>query len=99
MKQIEFILSKLATVPKDKLLHFFFGSLIFFITSITITLAGFNSLVTLGTSISFTFVLAVFKEMYDKLNPDKHSVDVLDVIFTILPSIIYSLLFLIMSYV
>ena len=54
------LLKKLASIPNDKLLHFFYGSLISYV------------FLGLGFKITLTFILVVsigfIKEVYDKIN-------------------------------
>ncbi len=75
------ILKYLSNVPQDKLLHFFYGTLI------AAPLVAFtNPLI----SSAFVMMLAIFKELYDDLS-GKGNIEVMDVVFTIAPVIIINI--------
>jgi hypothetical protein len=71
------LLETLSSLPKDKLLHFFYGSLFSFV--------AFHFLDGKIAVLS-TFVLAVSKEIYDM---KKTGFSVLDIISTTAPAILY----------
>ena len=66
----------------DKLLHFFYGFFIFVISDIFI-----ND----WYSIIPVFIIAIVKELYDKISK-KGTPEIMDVVFTILPAIILTLI-------
>ena len=74
------MLEKLNNIPKDKLLHALVGLTIFIFVSI-FTL----QIVALGV----VYVAGVGKEIYDKLHPKKHTVDIKDMLATVaIPTIV-----------
>lgn len=75
---IKTIFQKMSSIPKDKLAHSFYGSLIFSL-----------SLFLFSVNIAFVIVniIAISKEIYDQY--DYNGADVIDYLFTIfIPSII-----------
>ncbi len=66
-----------ASLPKDKMLHFFYGSLFSFVA--IHFLEG-------RLAVLATFVLAVLKELYDM---KKTGFSIADIAFTTLPAILY----------
>lgn len=75
---MEKIFNKLANIPHDKLLHFFYGTLM------AAPLVAFtNPLISLAAII----IIALGKELYDDLS-GKGNIEVMDVVFTIAPVII-----------
>jgi hypothetical protein len=75
------ILRYLSNVPQDKLLHFFYGTLM------AAPLVAFtNPLI----SSAFVMMVAIFKELYDDLS-GKGNIEVMDVVFTIAPVIIMNI--------
>jgi hypothetical protein len=75
------LLKKLATIPNDKLLHFFYGSLIGFVC----LYFGLNTLL----SSIIVLSIATAKEFYDK---NLTGFDVVDLLFTVAPLILYIIL-------
>lgn len=75
---MEKILNKLANIPHDKLLHFFYGTLM------AAPLVAFTSPL---ISLAAIIVIALGKELYDDLS-GKGNIEVMDVVFTIAPVII-----------
>lgn len=71
----------LSNVPQDKLLHFFYGTLM-----ATPLVAFTNPLI----SSAFVMMVAIFKELYDDLS-GKGNIEVMDVVFTIAPVIIMNI--------
>jgi len=71
------LLKKLASIPNDKLLHFFYGSLFSFVA--IHFLEG-------RLAVLAIFVLAVLKELYDM---KKTGFSVADIAFTTVPAILY----------
>lgn len=79
---METILKKMANIDHDKLLHFFYGYIIFkFVSLFGCTLIAFGVVLT----------FAVFKEMYDYKHPD-HEASFLDFVFTIAPGVVDTLI-------
>ena len=66
-----------ASLPKDKMLHFFYGSLFSFVA--IHFLEG-------RMAVLATFVLAVLKELYDM---KKTGFSIADIAFTTIPAILY----------
>ena len=75
---MEKIFNKLANIPHDKLLHFFYGTLI------AAPLVMFTS-----TLISFVAIVAIAfgKEVYDSIS-NKGQLELLDALYTIAPVVI-----------
>jgi len=71
------IIETLAALPKDKMLHFFYGSLFSFVA--IHFLEG-------RMAVLATFVLAVLKELYDM---KKTGFSIADIAFTTIPAILY----------
>ena len=71
------IIEILASLPKDKMLHFFYGSLFSFVA--IHFLEG-------RIAVLATFVLAVLKELYDM---KKTGFSFVDIAFTTVPAILY----------
>ena len=71
--------TKLSNIPNDKLLHFFYGSVLVGLFDIIIPHA-LITLVCVG-------IIAISKEIYDDMERDS-PIDLVDVLFTILPAII-----------
>ena len=71
--------TKLSKIPNDKLLHFFYGSVLVGLFDIIMPFP----IITLVC----VMVLAGAKEIYDELERDS-PIDYVDIIFTILPAII-----------
>jgi hypothetical protein len=82
---IENFFNKLANIPNDKLLHFFYGSIIGFCCVALFSWMGV--LMTLG--------LAILKESLDIIEDDvkeekpNFKESVIDIMFTIIPSILF----------
>ena len=74
-----YIQKKLSEIPKDKLLHFFYGSI----------LVGFLNIFIEQHIVVFVYtgLFAVSKEIYDDIERDS-PMDFLDFLFTLLPAII-----------
>ena len=71
------IIEALSSLPKDKMLHFFYGSLFSFVA--IHFLEG-------RLAVLATFVLAVLKELYDM---KKTGFSIVDIAFTVAPAILY----------
>ena len=71
------IIETLASLPKDKMLHFFYGSLFSFVS--IHFLEG-------RMAVLATFVLAILKELYDM---KKTGFSIADIAFTTAPAILY----------
>ena len=71
------IIEILASLPKDKMLHFFYGSLFSFVA--IHFLEG-------RMAVLATFILAVLKELYDM---KKTGFSIADIAFTTIPAILY----------
>jgi hypothetical protein len=71
------IIETLASLPADKMLHFFYGSLFSFVA--IHFLEG-------RLAVLATFVLAVLKELYDM---KKTGFSIVDIAFTVAPAIMY----------
>lgn len=67
------MLKTLVDIPHDKLLHFYYGSLL---------AAGVNVLAGVAWSMLVVVAVAIGKEVYDKYN--KGTVDVWDAVWTVL---------------
>ena len=77
------ILKTFGNIPHDKLLHFFYGTIITFISVLIFGLKG----------LWITVVIAAVKELiYDKLMK-KGNCEVMDFIFTCLPCIMFLILY------
>ena len=77
------LLETLSSLPKDKLLHFFYGSIISFLS---IIIFGINGL-------WINVVIAAAKEIvYDGLMK-KGTIDFYDFVFTCIPSLMYLILY------
>jgi VanZ family protein len=72
---IETILSKLNSIPADKVMHFASGVILY---------AGLLPFVGSSFALSIVVLMAVGKEVYDSYYPDKHTADVWDAVATIL---------------
>ena len=70
-------------IPNDKLLHFFYGSIVSFITLLFVDIFHLNPVLIPVT----TLIVAVGKEVYDKFIR-KTKFDVIDIVFTIITSIV-----------
>jgi hypothetical protein len=89
---IETFLNKISKlIPADKVLHSFYGNLIYsivFLTLvffITITEASILALLT-------TLIIAFGKEVYDYINSDKHTSDIFDLVATAIQPTITTLI-------
>ena len=71
--------TKLSKIPNDKLLHFFYGSVLVGLFDIIMP----HAIITLVC----VLVLAGTKEIYDEMERDS-PMDFVDIIFTILPALI-----------
>ena len=71
--------TKLSNIPNDKLLHFFYGSVLVGLFDIIMP----HAIITLVC----VMVLAASKELYDELERDS-PIDLVDIFFTILPALI-----------
>ena len=67
-----------ANIPQDKLLHFFYGSIISFLLGLFLPQLYV---------IAIVCIIAVSKELYD-LYIKGTKIDLLDILFTIIPSLI-----------
>ena len=78
-KLLNNIQTRLSKIPNDKLLHFFYGSV----------LVGLLNIFIEQPIVVFVYVglFAVSKEIYDDIERDS-SMDFLDFVFTILPALI-----------
>lgn len=65
------MLNKLANIPHDKLLHFYYGSLVASVLTVTVGIL---------LSILIVLMMAIGKEVYDKYN--NGTVDVWDAVWT-----------------
>ena len=83
---MEAILSKLANLEHDKLLHFFYGYFIF-----KFVLLFGNILIALGV----VSIVAIFKEIYDYKHPD-HNASFMDFVFTVLTGVTETLIWFIL---
>lgn len=89
MNKIKELLNKLSSIPNDKLLHFFYGTLIALAVS-CFTSLGLPEYYIILT----TLTVAILKEVYDKFYGSK-IFDLKDIVYTIAPSVmIYLLLIL-----
>lgn len=89
MKLVEKILIIFNKLPCDKARHFFYGSLLLFVI-FPLNFIVVNKVINEAlwyTTISIIFIAAL-KEGYDSLYPNKHKVEFLDFLFTILPSLL-----------
>lgn len=77
------ILNKMSNIPKDKLLHSFYGMLLFLIGWV---------LINIYFGLLFTIVIAIIKEVYDEIKYKGFSF--YDLIATILLPILVSLIYL-----
>jgi len=82
----------------NNLISFFIGSLIFFITSIIVTLSGFGKLSTLLITNGFVLLLVAFEEVYRNFNSLKNSKDKFNFIYHLLPSLLFTLLIFLLNY-
>jgi len=70
---MDIIFKKMAEIPKDKLLHSFYGTLIF----VVLTIIGTQSII----AFSVVIVIAILKELYDEYTYG--GFDIIDILFTI----------------
>lgn len=70
----------LPVIPLDKANHVVYGSVIFTAAYVVFFLAGLPAL---PLAVGAVVVLAVGKEIYDKLHKDKHTPDPLDALATL----------------
>jgi len=87
---MEILLKKLNNLlPKDKLLHFFYGSIIYIILLIG---CSFQVGIKLGSLYSLLgiSVIAGLKETYDYFNKNKHIADIKDFLFTVSAGIVFT---------
>ena len=75
------LLKLLANIPQDKLLHFFYGTLL------SAPLVAFTSPL---ISSAIVIAIAFGKELYDKVS-GKGNTEALDVVFTIAPVVIINI--------
>ena len=71
--------TRLSNIPSDKLLHFFYGSVLVGLFDLFIP----HAIITLVC----VSMIAIAKETYDELERDS-PIDLVDILFTILPAII-----------
>ena len=84
---IEDFLHKLNTlIPNDKLLHSFYGNFIYAVTFLMFVIINvfiYMGIMTIAlTAFTITFLIASGKEIYDKCNIDKHTLDYMDIVYT-----------------
>tara|TARA_R110000822_G_scaffold22436_1_gene70411 strand:- start:249 stop:494 length:246 start_codon:yes stop_codon:yes gene_type:complete len=72
------ILEKISNIPNDKLLHFFWGSILSFVFILILGIKGVFS----------TFIVAIAKEFYDWYSK-KGTPELADFIATIIPAIMF----------
>ena len=72
---IENILSKLNSIPSDKVYHFAGGAIVF---AATVAFIGAKY------ALALVIIVGVLKEIYDAINKDKHTADIWDAIATAL---------------
>jgi len=74
-------------VPKDKLLHSFFGNIIYIVSLSSMLLVGLFIQIPMITMFAIAFLLtliiATCKEVYDYFNKDKHTPDYMDIAYTV----------------
>ena len=76
-------LKTFGNIPQDKLLHFFYGTIISFIAVLIFSIKG----------LWITVVIAAAKELiYDKLMK-KGNCDILDFVFTCIPCIMFLIIY------
>ena len=85
---IENLLHKLNTlIPQDKLLHAFYGNVLYVTSLLLLLLIGLFIQLTLIVMLSVSFLVvllvAVSKEVYDFFNKDKHTPDYMDIVYTV----------------
>lgn len=74
------LLDKMKQVKFDKLLHFFYGSIIFHLMLLVFTEPW---------AIYFLIVIAFGKELYDDFCTKDGRFDIYDILYTILPAILF----------
>jgi len=72
------ILEKISNIPNDKLLHFFWGSILSFVFILILGIKG----------VFLTFIIAIAKEFYDWYSK-KGTPELADFIATIIPAIMF----------
>tara|TARA_R110000772_G_scaffold233754_1_gene345307 strand:- start:247 stop:492 length:246 start_codon:yes stop_codon:yes gene_type:complete len=72
------ILEKISNIPNDKLLHFFWGSILSFVFILILGIKG----------VFLTFIVAIAKEFYDWYSK-KGTPELADFIATIIPAIMF----------
>jgi hypothetical protein len=75
---MEKIIKKISNIPNDKLLHFFWGTVLSFIFILILGIKG----------VFLTFLIAFAKEFYDWYTK-KGTPEIMDVIFTITPAVMF----------
>ena len=84
---MEKLLKKLSSLHKDKLGHFFVGFFVFVASLFFSSLFARDILAAVFYAICITTFTAVAKEIYDYFNRDKHTPEVADILYTVLPSV------------
>jgi len=73
-------------IPNDKLLHAYYGDVLYTISLIVLTLVSFFITMSMATIFILATVIVVLvatsKEVYDYFNKSKHTPDILDIIYT-----------------
>ena len=75
---VEYILSKINSIPADKVMHFSSGVVLFAVTQ----------WVSIYLAISIVVISAISKELYDYTNKENHTPDVWDAFATILGGLV-----------
>ena len=89
---VETLLSTLNTlVPDDKLKHFFYGTLVFYFTYFVLLLILPNNNEAVIYSIIIANIIAIGKEVYDYFHRSIHTPDIMDYVFTSIPSWLFGI--------
>jgi len=82
------LIKPMPTIPHDKALHFIYGALVFCASYL---LTAFQQLPALHIAAGAVVVAGVGKEVYDHLNRDKHTPDLMDAVATVAGGVVCSL--------
>lgn len=84
---LEYCFSLVMKIPHDKMGHIIIGAGISTFVSSLCLVFGASFLRSALIAVSVTTVLAILKELYDRLNKTKHTADIYDALATILGSL------------
>lgn len=105
---MNFLLDLLSDIPKDKLLHFFYGTVIYLIIIFTLTIIAYGKyhytftreemLADVIISLFIVTLVGIGKELYDYKHRDKHTPSLRDLTFTLAGPFTISILLILIIY-